>query len=74
MVGTHQPMANRQIQQFINLSGIDQMVATHDGFVLADGRRHIVEVILFYQATTFDMVQSCLTQCLTDIRVVRRHL
>ena len=37
VVGTHQLVGRRYINQLINASGIDQMVTTHDRLVLHDG-------------------------------------
>ena len=74
MVGTHQLVVLRHLQNLVDLSGIYQMVTSHDNLVLIDGRRDIVEVIHFYQATAIDMKKIGLGERLTDIRIVRRHL
>ncbi len=72
MVGTHQLVALSHVDNFVYLSCINQMVATHDGLVLYDRRRHVVEVIQAYQATTLDVEQAGLTYRLTDMGIVRR--
>ena len=70
MVGTHQLVLFSHLDQLVDLSGIHQMVASHDGLVFRDGRQDIIEVIQLYQATAVDVVETGLTQCLADVRVV----
>ena len=73
VVGSHQLVVFRYLYQFVYLSGIHQMVSTHNRLVLRDGRWDIVKVIQCYQAATLNVVQSGLIQCLADVRVVRRY-
>ena len=70
MLGTHQLVFQSHIDDLVNLSGIDQMVAAHDGLILHDGRCYIVEMVQLNQATAFYVEQTCLAQRLTDVRVV----
>ena len=74
MVGTHKFVVHGHLDNLINLSGINIMVATHDGFVLVNGAWHIIVVIHLNKATTFDIVYACFAQCLADIGIVRGHL
>ena len=56
VVRAHQLVTIRYINQLVYLSGIDQMVTAHDGFVLRDRRWHIVEVIHLNQTAALDVV------------------
>ena len=67
-------MANRHINQLVYLSGIDQMVATHEGLILRKGHGGVVKVIHSYQTAAVDMVEASLSQRLAYIRIVRRNL
>ena len=64
----------RHLEDFVYLSGIDQMVTTHDRLVLRDRHRDIVEMIHLDQAAAANVEESGLAQRLADIGIVRRNL
>ena len=73
MVGGDQMMSLLQLQYFVNLTGIDQTVATHEELIIAEVRRVVVEVANGYQVTAFHIEQPGLAQRLADVRVVRGY-
>ena len=70
VVRAYQLVAMSHINQLVYLSGVDQMVATHDGLVLCSGHLGIVVAIHLDQATAVDMEKTSLTQRLANIRIV----
>ena len=74
MVRTHQLVVIGHLDNLVNLSGVNQVVATHDRLVLGDRGGDVVEVVHLDKTTALDAVDASLAQCLADIRVVRGDL
>ena len=71
MVGNRQSVTGLEFEDFVNLAGIDQAVTAHHVFILIDGRRYVIKMVDFNKVSAFYVEESCFTERLADIRVIR---
>ena len=62
VVGSHQLVGLLQLEQLVDLTGVDQTVATHHELILAEHRRIMVEMADGYQVTALHVEEPCLAQ------------
>ncbi len=62
MVGSHQLVSLLQLEDLVNLTSVDQTVATHHELILAEYRRIMVEMTDRNQVTALHMEESGLAQ------------
>ena len=70
MIGTHQSVTFLQVENFVDLSGVDQTVAAHHNLLAIGRREKLIVMHDLNQVTAPNIVQSCFIEGLTDIRIV----
>ena len=73
MIGTHQSVTILQVENFVNLSGVDQTVAAHHDLLAIGRREKLIVMHDLNQVTAPNIVQSCFIEGLTDMRIVGWH-